>query len=49
MTVVVIILIVLALLVGIGALLEGLAWMLLITLALIAAAVILGRRAFTRR
>ncbi|MCD9622821.1 hypothetical protein [Rhabdothermincola salaria] len=48
MTVVVIVLIVLALLIGIGALIEGLAWLLLVTLALIAGAVILGRRAFAR-
>jgi len=49
MTIVVIILIVLALVIGLGALLEGLAWLLLITLALLAGAAILGRKAFSGR
>jgi hypothetical protein len=49
MTAIVIILIVIALIVGIGALLEGLAWMFLITVGLLALAAVFGARAFGRR
>jgi ABC-type xylose transport system permease subunit len=44
MTAVLIILVLLAIAFGVGAVIEGLAWMFLIVLALLAVAVLLGRR-----
>ena len=49
MTLVIVILVVAALLFGIGAVIEGLAWMFLITVALIALAVVFGARALGKR
>ena len=46
---VIVILIIAAILFGVGAVLEGLAWMFLITVALVALAVIFAARAFSRR
>jgi membrane-associated phospholipid phosphatase len=48
MTVVLIILVLLALAFGVGAVIEGLAWMFLIVAALIVAAIVFGVRSFRR-
>jgi hypothetical protein len=48
MTALLIILVLLALVFGVGAVIEGLAWMFLIVAALIIAAIVLGFRSFGR-